>query len=70
MLLVRLTLKEMQFQMAGQIIRAMFFFTSQLEQGKKQTYQLTAASLPRFRYRWIVITYELVAKPPKNRWHF
>jgi len=70
MLLARLTLKAILSQMADQTIRAMSFFTSQLEQDKKLTYRLTAASLPRFRYRWIVITYELVAKPPKNRWHF
>jgi len=70
MLLVRLTLKEMQFQMEDQIIREMFFSINLYGQDKKQTYRLTAALQPQFRYRWIVITYELVVKPLKNRWHF
>ncbi len=45
-------------------------FYKPMRTGQKQTYRLTAASLPRFRYRWIVITYEPVAKLPKNPWHF
>jgi hypothetical protein len=70
MLLARLIQKAIPSQTEDQIIRAMSFFTNRSEQGKKPTYRLTAASLPQFRYRWIVITYEPVAKLPKNPWHF
>jgi hypothetical protein len=70
MLLVRLTLKATPFQMAGQIIQAILFSINQYGQDRKPTSRLTAALLPRFRYRWIVITLELVEKQPKNRWRF
>jgi len=69
-LLVRSTLKEIPFQMAGRIIQAISFFTNLNGQGKKLTCRLTAALLPQFRYRWIAIMYELVEKQQKSKWRF
>jgi len=66
-LLARLIRKVMPSQMAGPIIRALSFFINQLEQARKQTFQLMAGLQQRFQYRLTAHTSEHAEQQQKNK---